>query len=185
MQAACVGPAGEKRVRYAAIRTGLKNAAGRTGMGAVMGSKNLKAVAAGGTIDIQVSDPRGYLKYYLSQMDKLTKTKWVQALGKQGTPLLFDTANAAGFLSVRNNQFTSVGDEGSRLNADALAPFSNGMVACFACPAHCRHRFSIKEGPYKGIHGEGPEYASIGSLGTKLGNLDLEYIIRAVELCNR
>jgi aldehyde:ferredoxin oxidoreductase len=71
------------------------------------------------------------------------------------------------------------------LNAEALEPFSTGMVACFACPVHCRHRFSIKEGPSKGISGEGPEYASIGSLGTKLGNLDLENIIRAVELCNK
>jgi aldehyde:ferredoxin oxidoreductase len=113
------------------------------------------------------------------------RTNWVQALGKQGTPLLFGPANAVGFLSVRNNQFTSVAEQGYQLEAEALEPFSNGMVACHACPVHCRHRFKIDEGPYKGTRGEGPEYASIGSLGTKLGNLDLENILSAVERCNR
>jgi len=185
LQAACIGLAGENRVRYAAIRSGLKSAAARTGMGAVMGSKNLKAIAVRGTLDIRVSDPRRYLNYYQRQLQKLMQSNWVQALGKQGTPLLFAAANAVGFLSVRNNQFTSVGEQGYQLEAEALEPFSTGMVACHACPAHCRHRFVIDAGPYKGTRGEGPEYASIGSLGTKLGNLDLENILSAVELCNR
>jgi aldehyde:ferredoxin oxidoreductase len=185
VQTACIGLAGENKVRYAAIRSGLKSAAARTGMGAVMGSKNLKAIAVRGTLDIKVADPQRYLNYYQRQLKKLIQTNWLQALGKQGTPLLFASANAAGFLSIRNNQFTSVGEQGYRLEAEALEPYSRGMVACFACPAHCRHRFMINEGPHRGTHGEGPEYASIGSLGTKLGNLDLENILSAVERCNR
>jgi aldehyde:ferredoxin oxidoreductase len=184
VQVACIGPAGENLVRYSAIRSGMKNSAGRTGMGAVMGSKNLKAVAVRGSLDIKISDPKKYLKYYFTNMKKLMETKWVQALGKYGTPLLFQYANAMGFLSVRNNQYTTVGDQGHYLEAKALEPYSTGMLSCFGCPAHCRHRFSIEEGRYKGTKGEGPEYASIGSLGTKLGNLDLENIIYATELCN-
>jgi aldehyde:ferredoxin oxidoreductase len=90
-----------------------------------------------------------------------------------------------GFLSVRNNQWTTVGDQGHALEAEAFEPFSTGMLSCFGCPAHCRHRFSIEEGKYRGTKGEGPEYASIGSLGTKLGNLDLQNILYATELCNR
>jgi aldehyde:ferredoxin oxidoreductase len=185
VQTACIGLAGENKVRYAAIRSGLKNAAARTGMGAVMGSKNLKAIAVRGTLDIRIADPQRYLRYYQGQLKKLTQTNWLQALGKQGTPLLFGPANAAGFLSIRNNQFTSVGKQGYQLEAEALEPYSKGMVACFACPAHCRHRFMIDKGPHKGTRGEGPEYASIGSLGSKLGNLDLENILSAVERCNR
>lgn len=184
VQVACIGPAGENLVRYSAIRSGMKNSAGRTGMGAVMGSKNLKAVAVRGSLDIKISDPKKYLKYYFTNMKKLMETKWVQALGKYGTPLLFQYANAMGFLSVRNNQYTTVGDQGHYLEAKALEPYSTGMLSCFGCPAHCRHRFSIEEGRYKGTKGEGPEYASIGSLGTKLGNLDLENIMYATELCN-
>jgi len=182
---ACIGPAGENLVKFSAIRTGMKNSAGRTGMGSVMGSKNLKAVAVRGTLDITLSDPKNYLKYYLRTMKKLMNSKWVQALGKYGTPLLFQYANAMGFLSIRNNQLTTIGDQGYALEAEALQPFSTGMLSCFGCPAHCRHRFSIEEGKYKGTKGEGPEYASIGSLGSKLGNLDLQNIISATELCNR
>ncbi len=182
---ACIGLAGENRVRFAAIRTGLKNSAARTGLGAVMGSKNLKAVAVRGTQDITISDPKKYQKYYLKQMKSLMETKWVQALGRFGTPLLFQYANAMGFLSVRNNQWTTVDDQGYALEAESLEPFSTGMLSCFGCPAHCRHRFSMDEGRYQGTRGEGPEYASVGSLGTKLGNLDLQNIIYATELCNR
>jgi len=185
VQVACIGLAGENLVRYSAIRSGMKNSAGRTGMGAVMGSKNLKAVAVRGSLDIKISDPKRYLNYYLTNVKKLMETKWVQALGRYGTPLLFQYANAMGLLSVRNNQFTTVGDQGHHLEAEALGPYSKGMLSCFGCPAHCRHRFIIQEGRYKGTRGEGPEYASIGSLGTKLGNLDLENIIYATELCNR
>jgi aldehyde:ferredoxin oxidoreductase len=185
VQVVSIGPAGENLVRFSAIRTGMKNSAGRTGMGAVMGSKNLKAVAVRGTLDITISDPKNYLKYYLRTMKKLMNSKWVQSLGRYGTPLLFQYANAMGFLSIRNNQLTTIGDQGYALEAEALEPFSTGMLSCFGCPAHCRHRFFIEEGKYKGTRGEGPEYASIGSLGTKLGNIDLENIIYATELCNR
>ncbi len=59
------------------------------------------------------------------------------------------------------------------------------MLACFSCPVHCRHRFVIEKGQYQGTRGEGPEYGSLGSLGSKLGNLDLENSMYAIELCNR
>ncbi|MFH1123421.1 MAG: aldehyde ferredoxin oxidoreductase C-terminal domain-containing protein [Pseudomonadota bacterium] len=182
---ACIGLAGENLVRFACVRSGLKNAAGRTGMGAVMGSKNLKAVAVRGTMDIKISDPKGCLRYYLFQLKRLMETKWADALGKQGTPLLFKYANALGFLSAKNNQFTTVGEQGRLLEAEALEAYSTGMLSCFGCPVHCRHRFAIEEGEYRGTKGEGPEYASIGSLGSKLGNFDLDHIIYAVDLCNR
>jgi aldehyde:ferredoxin oxidoreductase len=183
-QVACIGPAGENLVRFAAVRNGMKSAAGRTGMGAVMGSKNLKAVAVRGSLDLGISEPDAYRKYYLKTLSGLMQTKWAQALGKQGTPVLFRFSNALGFLSVRNNQQVTIGDQGSLLEAEALEPYSTGMVACFGCPVHCRHRFSMKDGKYRGTRGEGPEYASIGSLGTKLGHLDLETILYATQLCN-
>jgi len=184
VQVACIGLAGENLVRFSAIRSGMKSAAGRTGMGAVMGSKNLKSVAVRGSLDIGISEPEAYRKYYLKTLAELMKTKWVQALGKQGTPVLFRYSNALGFLSVRNNQLVTIGDQGPLLEAEALEPYSTGMVACFGCPVHCRHRFSMEDGKHKGTRGEGPEYASIGSLGTKLGHVDLENIIYATQLCN-
>ena len=180
----CIGVAGENRVRFAGVRTGLKNMAGRTGMGAVMGSKHLKAIAIRSKEDIQLEDPGGYLAAYQQIFSKLLEGKWIQALGRWGTPLLMQRSNSQGFLSVRNNQSTTFGEKGILLDAEHLAKYSMGMVSCTSCPAHCRHRYQIVEGPYAGVSGEGPEYASIGSMGSKLGNADLESAIYAAELCN-
>ncbi len=185
IQIASIGPAGENLVRFSSIRSGLKSAAARTGLGAVMGSKNLKAVAVRGTIDLKISDPKRYLKYYLYLLKKLMGTKWAKALGRFGTPLLFQYGNEMGILSVMNNQHTTIGDNGYLLEAEALEPYKTGMLSCWGCPVHCRHRFHIKNGKFKDLKGEGPEYASIGSLGTKLGNINLENIIYATDLCNR
>ncbi|MBU2499508.1 MAG: aldehyde:ferredoxin oxidoreductase, partial [Proteobacteria bacterium] len=172
-------------VRFACVRSGLKNSAGRTGMGAVMGSKNLKAVAVRGTLDILIHDPKAHLRYYLSNLKKLMETKWAVALSRNGTPLLFKNSNMMGFLSVKNNQYTTAGAEAEGLYAEALEAYSTGMVACFGCPVHCRHRFTMAEGRYAGTRGEGPEYASMGSMGSKLGNYDIENVLYASELCNR
>lgn len=185
VQIACIGPAGENLVRFACIRSGLKSSAGRTGMGAVMGSKNLKAIAVRGTLDIEIPNPKAYLNYYLSRLNRLMETKWVEALGRQGTPLLFRNSNLMGFLSIRNNQDTTAGEQVGSLYAEALEAYSTGMVACFGCPVHCRHRFIIKDGRHAGTKGEGPEYASMGSMGSKLGNYDIENVLFATDLCNR
>ena len=181
----CIGLAGENRVRFAGVRSGLKNMAGRTGMGAVMGSKNLKAIAVRGKADIEIKNPAGYLAAYQKIFTKLLEGKWVQALGRWGTPLLMQKSNSQGFLSVRNNQHTTFGEKGAQLGAEHLDRYSVGMVSCNSCPAHCRHRYQIMDGPYAGTLGEGPEYASIGSMGSKLGSADLESAIYASELCNR
>ena len=62
---------------------------------------------------------------------------------------------------------------------------SKGSVSCFGCPIHCRHRFEIKEGRFKGTTGEGPEYASISSLGPTVGNLKLDSVVYLSEMCNQ
>ena len=181
----CIGQAGENKVRFAGIRSGLKNSAGRTGMGAAMGAKRLKAVAVRGTQDIELKDPQTYLECYQKVYSNLLQRRWVKALGRWGTPLLMQYANDLGFLGVRNNQLTTFGMQGKALEAEHLDHYSKGMVSCAGCPAHCRHRYQILTGPYAGTMGEGPEYASIGSMGSTLGNEDLESAIYATELCNR
>jgi len=185
VQIGCIGQAGENRVRFASIRTGLKSSAGRTGMGAAMGAKRLKAVAVHGTQDIPLKDPAGYLESYQEVYSNLLQRNWVKALGRWGTPLLMRYANDLGFLRVRNNQLTTFGMRGKALEAEHLDEYSKGMVSCTGCPAHCRHRYQILTGPYAGTMGEGPEYASIGSMGSTLGTGDLESTIYATELCNR
>jgi len=185
VQVACIGLAGENLVKFAGVRTGLKSIAARTGMGAVMGSKKLKAVAVRGTQDLRVNDPQGLLNYYKDLVKSLMERKWIQALGRHGTPLMIAAGNSLGFLAVRNHQGTSVGDAGSALIAENLDQYSTGMVACWSCPVHCRHRLKIRGEKDKEVYEEGPEYASVGSMGWKIGNLDLESILQLIELCNR
>jgi aldehyde:ferredoxin oxidoreductase len=185
IKSACIGLAGENRVCFATVRTGLKNTAGRTGMGAVMGAKRLKAVAVRGTLGVRLAEPAEYLRCYQRLLDNLMQRKWVQALGKYGTPLLLWYSNAMGFLSVRNHQATTLGEDAEKLSPTSLGRYSTGMMGCFSCPAHCRHRYQLKSPRYPEVRGEGPEYASIASLGANLGNIDLENVIYGVELCNR
>lgn len=88
IQVACIGLAGENRVRFAGVRTGLKSTAAHTGLGAVMGSKNLKTVAVRGTKNLPIEDAQGLLTYYKDLIKGLMERKWIQALGRSGTPLM-------------------------------------------------------------------------------------------------
>ena len=175
-----IGPAGERGVRMASIMTGPKDAAGRFGMGAVMGSKNLKAVAVRGTQDLTVAHPRELLAHSREQYEALWRRKWIQTLGHLGTPLLVAPANEGGWLLSRNDQSGPLGERGRAIYADSLEPFSLGMSSCFGCTVHCRHRHRVKGGP----HGEGPEYSVFAWMGANLEILNTEYIIRASDLLN-
>jgi aldehyde:ferredoxin oxidoreductase len=186
VQTVCIGPAGENRVRFACIITGPKNAAGRTGLGALMGSKHLKAITVRGTKPFSIHDPGGYIDLLRETGAKAAGSGWGKALGVYGTPILFKNANNRGWTSYRYHQKTTVGDQGKELYAENLkARMSKGSNSCFGCPIHCRHRFEIKEGRFKGTKGEGPEYASISSMGPTLGNLDLASVVYLSELCNQ
>ncbi len=185
VKSAVIGRAGENLVRYAHIISDQKSSAGRGGMGAVMGSKNLKAIAARGSMDIRVARPMELLDHFKRACDDLQRKKWIQALGTQGTPLLFKFGNRTGLLSVRNHQDNGLGEAGKTLEAENLERYSRGMAACFGCIVHCRHRHSIMEGKYAGVKGVGPEYGAIGSFGANMGNTDLESVIYASNLCNR
>ena len=186
VQSVCIGPAGENQVRFACIITGPKNAAGRTGLGALMGSKQLKAIAVRGNRPFSINDPKGYIDLLRETSAKATNSGWGKALGVYGTPILFKNANTRGWTSYRYHQQTTVGDHGKELYAENFkAKMSKGSVSCFGCPIHCRHRFEIKEGRFKGTKGEGPEYASISSMGPTLGNLNLASVVYLSELCNQ
>lgn len=182
IQVATIGPAGENLVRLACVMTGPKDAAGRTGMGAVMGSKNLKAVAVRGSKDLEVVHPRELLSYFKEQTDLLMTRKWIKALGRLGTPLLFAVAQQGGWIANRPEQERG---KVENLYADNLLPYSVGMAACGGCAVHCRHRHRITQGRFAGTWGEGPEYGAIGGVGLEVGNMDLEGVICASNLCNR
>ena len=180
-----IGRAGENRVVYANVMNGVKNSGGRSGVGAVMGSKNLKAVTASGSVDVELFDADALLEYALEIDRKARSTKWAKTLGRLGTPLLYDVSYTTGFIGTLNWQFNTPGEEGKPLEAENLEKYSVKMVACIGCSVHCRHRVRIKKGKYAGIFTEGPEYAASGAFGTGVGVYDWEFVIKGNEMCNR
>ncbi|NNG01272.1 MAG: aldehyde ferredoxin oxidoreductase, partial [Desulfobacteraceae bacterium] len=96
IKSAVIGPAGENLVRYACVMTGIKNAGGRTGMGCVMGSKNLKAVAARGTMDINIAHPIDALEHNKKFIDQITSAKVNKVQGALGTPFIWGATNCWG-----------------------------------------------------------------------------------------
>jgi aldehyde:ferredoxin oxidoreductase len=176
----CIGQAGENLVRFACVRTGLKNAAGRTGMGAVMGSKKLKAIVVHGTKEVEARCKEELLRERAELTEKIQKRKVIQSLSKYGTPYLLNLLNAKGSLGTRNfqqSQFEGAEEiSGEELNSK----YSIRKTACFGCPIRCRHVYEID-----GQFAEGPEFATLGCFGAKCGLDDMKTVLRANMLCNR
>jgi len=179
-----VGPAGENLVAGSPIMTGWKDAGGGgVGMGALMGSKKLKAIAARGTGDIKLAHPKEYLSWIKEQQDLLLSRKWVKALGRYGTPLLF-TVSAYGWSASRKTG-DRLGKAMAAVSAEKLDPYTVGMAACYGCAVHCRHRHYISEGKYAGTKGEGPEFSHTSGVGVGHELMDIEAVMAVVDLCNR
>ncbi|MBV6402613.1 MAG: hypothetical protein CNIPEHKO_02926 [Anaerolineales bacterium] len=170
---AVIGPSGENQVRMAAIMTGQKNAAGRGGMGAVMGSKNLKAIVARGGTAIEVAQKETLRALRLKQQEELKNSKVVQVLGKVGTPLLYEVSNRLGAIRTRNSQENFFEES---LNGEEVEKFSDKMLACTSCVVHCRHRNTLG--------GEGPEYSTLVLLGANIGIAPTDQVIQLNNLVN-
>ncbi len=173
VESAVCGVAGENLVRFACVRTGVKNAAGRCGLGAVMGSKNLKAVAARGTGGIEIADPDAMLETCAELKEYLMSSKITGILGTVGTPLLYEVSNALGAIRTKNSQLNAWADT---LNADEIEKHVDKMISCSSCIVHCRHRNSLG--------GEGPEYTALGLLGSNIGIEDPREVIQLNNVCN-
>ena len=163
-----IGQAGENKVRIANVMTGIKNSGGRTGMGAVMGSKNLKAIAARGTMDIKIAYPKEALDYNKRFIDQITSAKVNQTQGTLGTPFIWGATNSWGGLRCRNFQYNQelycdeIEPEAlDEVCVETMGPYH--MAGCFGCQVHCRAKYKIPTGPYAGIYDEGPEYTSQGA----------------------
>lgn len=173
IQAACIGRSGERLVRMACVMTGFKNAAGRGGMGAVMGSKNLKAVVTRGNQGLQVHDPAGLFKSRQELQQHLLKSKVCQALGTLGTPLLYENSNYLGAMRTNNSQLNSFSES---LNASEVEKFAEKMLSCYNCVVHCRHRNKLG--------GEGPDYSTLALLGANCGLADPAQVIELNNMVN-
>ena len=185
VQVATVGPGAENHVLYAGIFANLTRPAARTGMGTVMASKNLKAVALKGTGVIEISDPRRFWKI-VEETEEETYAHpqyWPRRI--MGTTRIMMLADELGILPTRH--FTSATfQHASKVSGERLAKEYNVKNrACFSCIVPCSRVYVIREGQYAGLHGEGPEYEALSSFTARVGNSDLDLALKAVDLANR
>ncbi len=182
---ACIGPAGENLVRFASIMNDKDRAAGRSGVGAVMGSKRLKAVVARGRGEVPLHDPVEFKRLVKGLLEGFKKSypDAPPPLRAHGTAVTVAATQHYGVFPTRNfQQGTFEGWEA--IHGETLTKrFLKGPRACFACPIACGRVTKVEEGPYKG-EGEGPEYETVYALGSDCGVRDLAALTKANYICN-
>jgi aldehyde:ferredoxin oxidoreductase len=181
---AAIGPAGENLVTYASIMNNKHRAAGRCGLGAVMGSKKLKAVACAGSQPVQLANKSDFHDAATKQFDMIDESILKVGFDTFGTNMVADFVNVRGGYPTLNWQ-QGVFEGIDKINAEAIMDtvFVDG-VNCFACPISCGRGTEIKDGKWKGDKGEGPEYESTNTLGSMCGVSDINAITKANYLCN-
>ena len=152
-------------------------------MGAVMGSKNLKAVAVRGTMPVEIHDPDGALSYLKELTDWIQSSKYAEIMGRWGTMFIYDVTNSTGLVRTRNFKENQLPDS-EELECEGMEDYSSGVTACFGCTMHCRHKYVLKDGPWKGRYAEGPEYATLGAFGTEVGSNRLQNVLEGNYLVN-
>jgi len=180
---ACIGPAGENLVRYAAVINDTCRAAARSGVGAVMGSKNLKALAMRGTKGVRVADPEELLRATIIA-DHIKKADLGIAFEEFGTPLFVDVMNANNIMPTKNFQ-EGFFEEGDVINgAEMIDRTLVRSKACFGCPLNCGRNTRLpSDSKYQG-RGDGPEYETCYSLGSNICVGDLDALTKMNYICN-
>lgn len=175
----CIGPAGENLSPMACIISGV-HAAGRGGVGAVMGAKHLKAVVVSGSGAVRVPDIKALEEYCDGLVERMkANPATAKVLPTYGTPAIVDANNRLGLLGTRNYQ-EEVFPEAGSINAEALR--SRAFVksaSCFSCPIGCAKLFRMAGEEYGPAESVGPEYETLWSYGSNLANSDLKSIIAA------
>lgn len=179
---ACIGVGGEKLVKFAAIENGFYGAWGRTGLGAVMGSKNLKAVALRGRKDVTVSDPDGFLESLHEMRERIMSHPTYNPWRQFGSMLAVDIYYALGVLTGYNQKEPLGEDFIESMGRENLLKYKKKSIGCTACPISCAHWVEIEEGPYKGLKLKGIEITSTMDFGARCGIRNLAAIAKATEL---
>lgn len=182
---ACIGPAGENLVKFACVMNEYNRAAGRSGAGAVMGSKNLKAIAVRGTKGIKVADNKRFLEAIMDARAKLKAHPVTgEGLKAYGTNILVNILNEHGGLPVKNFSEAAIFSGAEKISGEYQAEkYLVRNKGCFGCSIGCGRVTRIKQGKYQGV-GEGPEYEATWAMGANLALDNFEAISKANFLCN-
>jgi aldehyde:ferredoxin oxidoreductase len=182
---ACIGPAGEKLVRLACVMSDMGRAAGRSGVGAVMGAKNLKAIAVRGTNGLKVADSVAFLKAVREAYETID-TEDTEHFHQLGTPAVLALVKEFGALPTRNFQ-SGFNPMWEKLSGETLTKTlstrKNMGLACPGCPVGCGRVTKVTNPRFAG-EGVGPEYETIGLYGSSCASNDLDCVSKAGFICN-
>ncbi|RJS79399.1 aldehyde ferredoxin oxidoreductase [Candidatus Bathyarchaeota archaeon] len=185
VRVASIGPAGENLVRYACISVDKYRQAGRGGAGAVMGSKNLKAVAVQSSgHKIRYADPEGFRKAANEALRVIKENSFIPLRRKYGTPIWVSPVNKAALLPTKNFR-TGVFEKADEISGETMRKkivFKDGT--CYNCIIQCWKYTHVKSGKYKFDELAGPEYESIALLGSNCGVGSIEAVAYANMLCD-
>lgn len=184
-QIAGIGPAGEKLVRFASVQNNHHGSWGRTGMGAVMGSKNVKAIAVRGSGKVTVADRCGFAKIISEAYKKVIGHDSYGYTKRYGSMVVSDPYNKIGALPGHN--FTrGYFDDWVETRGRGVfeTEYKEKDLACFACPIACTHWTNVKSGQYRGYEYKGLEVSFTLEFGAKLGIKEIAEILKCAEMCN-
>ncbi len=185
VQIAVIGPASENGVKFGGIFANLMRAAGRTGMGTVMASKKVKALAVRGSKSVEVADPGKFEKLVEEIEGEIYGHPQYWPRRSMGTTRILMVANMMGFLPTRH--FTSgVFEHAEEVSGEKLVEEYNVKTrACFSCILPCSRFYVVRKGKYTGLCGEGPEYESLSSFTARIGNSDIQVALKANDMVNK
>ncbi|UCC87857.1 MAG: aldehyde ferredoxin oxidoreductase family protein [Anaerolineales bacterium] len=184
IRVACIGPAGEKLVRFACIQADYHREFGRGGAGAVMGAKNLKAIAVRGTGHVDVADPSALEQIAEDIYAELAAHPKARARRQYGTPEMVEGVNKLGFWATRNFT-TGYFEKADRLSGARLKEeLYMGDNSCYACSVACAKISPVTKGPFAGTAIEGAEFETVGLLGANCGVADPAAIVAATAICD-
>ncbi len=181
---ATIGMAGENMVKFACVNTDWSRNAGRAGIGAIMGAKNLKAIVVRGHKDLPTYDVSGLMEEADRAYKYMAEHKYFRMWQQEGLMNVIEYANEKGILPVCNFKDTVFAKHDQINGATMLANYKIGDSACFSCSMCCGNICLVKNGKYTGTVIEGPEYESCAMLGPNLGIDNFAAILSAVQLCD-
>ncbi|MEW5946391.1 MAG: aldehyde ferredoxin oxidoreductase family protein [bacterium] len=185
VRVACIGPAGENLVRFACLMAGRHNYAARGGPGAVLGVKNLKAIAVRGSKKFEPADKGKYSETVAKIKKKLDSDLTAQTYSAYGTDSTMELGMMVSDVPTRNWRVATWFEGAEKLNGITMAKtILSGRKSCFACPVGCKRVVTVKDGAYRTENAVGPEYETAASFGTLLLNDDLAAVCEANRLCN-
>jgi len=189
-QSLFIGPGGENLVRYANIRTKLTNSMGRCGGGAVMGSKNLKALVIKGTTGVRIFDPNKFLELCQNLHRDMTDPDFgvihgmsYHILSNYGTPGMTRAVGQTGMTPIENWKQCGIWADDVELTEKCIDTWGLRRESCFGCPIHCHAAYRVEDSEYPSFSG-GPEYETTCALGHKCLEPRGKIVLKLNEMCN-